>query len=256
MKSACPRSVILSASSLLSVFLLSFAVTPSARANITAQWDEAAKTRTITRDADDDIVVSGEPSDPDHRGVLINGNMYILPTFGTLDPLVVEKIVVKGGPGDDFLDGGLGHDELDGEAGNNTPIFDSKGLNATRTDSMITLPGYAPVTFFNFTEVRIVERAGLTPQDVCPPGEFCLFQNYRNPFNLSTSIGFSPAPEGSVSVQVYDVMCRLVAVLAARRMAAGVHRLEWNASGLCSGVYFCTIQAGGFKAMRKMALMK
>jgi hypothetical protein len=88
------------------------------------------------------------------------------------------------------------------------------------------------------------------------PLSFGLDQNHPNPFNPSTSIEFRLASDGPVSVRVYDLMGRLVAVLANRRMATGSHRLEWNASGFESGVYFCRIQAGDFRAVRKMVLMK
>ena len=83
-----------------------------------------------------------------------------------------------------------------------------------------------------------------------------LNQNYPNPFNPSTSIGFSLATEGSVSIEVFDMTGQQVAVLADCRMSAGSHRLEWNASGLESGVYFCRIQTGNFTTARKMMLIK
>ena len=88
------------------------------------------------------------------------------------------------------------------------------------------------------------------------PFSFRLDQNHPNPFNPSTSISFRLPVSGSVTVTVYDVLGREVAVLADRSMASGSHRLEWNASGFESGVYFCRIQAGEYTAVRKMVLMK
>ncbi len=95
----------------------------------------------------------------------------------------------------------------------------------------------------------------------CSPGgltpfSFALDQNHPNPFNPSTFVGFRLPVSGQVMVKVYDMMGREVAVLADRSMPAGSHRLEWNASGFGSGVYFCRIQAGEFTAVRKMVLMK
>jgi hypothetical protein len=57
-------------------------------------------------------------------------------------------------------------------------------------------------------------------------------------------------------VSVYELMGLELAVLADRRMAVGSHRLEWNAHGFETGVYFCRMQAGEFTAVRKMVLMK
>ncbi|MDM7925605.1 MAG: T9SS type A sorting domain-containing protein [bacterium] len=91
---------------------------------------------------------------------------------------------------------------------------------------------------------------------VSVPFRFALFQNHPNPFNPSTSVGFRLPVPGPVNVKVYDIMGREAAVLADRFFSAGSHRLEWNASGIGSGVYFCRIQAGEFTAVRKMVLMK
>ncbi|MDM7925599.1 MAG: T9SS type A sorting domain-containing protein [bacterium] len=88
------------------------------------------------------------------------------------------------------------------------------------------------------------------------PLSFGLDQNHPNPFNPATLIGFRLPVSGAVIVKVYDVTGREVAVLADRFMPAGSHRLEWNASGFGSGVYFCRIQSGSHTAVRKMVLMK
>lgn len=96
-----------------------------------------------------------------------------------------------------------------------------------------------------------VERAG-EPL----PENYSLLQNHPNPFNPSTCIVFRLPVSDRVTVRVYDMMGREAAVLADRFMASGSHRLEWNASGFESGVYFCRIQAGEFTAVRKMVLMK
>ncbi|MBN2201091.1 T9SS type A sorting domain-containing protein, partial [bacterium] len=91
---------------------------------------------------------------------------------------------------------------------------------------------------------------------ISAPFRFALFQNHPNPFNPSTFIGFRLPVSGQVSVRVYDIMGREAAVLADRFLSAGAHRLEWDASGFGSGVYFCRIQTGEFTAVRKMVLMK
>lgn len=101
---------------------------------------------------------------------------------------------------------------------------------------------------------------GITAVDRDPASEapvsFGLEQNHPNPFNPSTFIGFRLPVSGSVTVAVCDVMGREVAVLADRLFSAGSHRLEWNASGFESGVYFCRIRSGEYTAVRKMVLMK
>jgi len=59
-----------------------------------------------------------------------------------------------------------------------------------------------------------------------------------------------------VSLRVYDVMGRVVARLVERPMAAGHHRVQFNASRLASGLYLYRIQAGRFTQVRHMILVK
>ncbi|MBD3408929.1 MAG: T9SS type A sorting domain-containing protein [Ignavibacteriales bacterium] len=88
------------------------------------------------------------------------------------------------------------------------------------------------------------------------PTAYSLAQNYPNPFNPTTTIEFTLPEATTARVAIYDMLGREVAVLADGRMTAGVHRVEFDASALASGVYFYRLEAGAFNAVRKMALMK
>ena len=90
------------------------------------------------------------------------------------------------------------------------------------------------------------------------PDTYMLSQNYPNPFNPSTKIGFGVSDLGSsrVRLAVYDLLGREVALLVNERKAPGSYEVEWDASGLTSGVYVCRIVAGEYVAARKMLLMK
>ena len=85
---------------------------------------------------------------------------------------------------------------------------------------------------------------------------FSLEQNYPNPFNPSTSIKFTLAEQGNVSLVVYDMLGREVATLLNGVQTAGDHQVTFNASKLASGMYVYTIKAGNFTASKKMLLMK
>jgi len=92
--------------------------------------------------------------------------------------------------------------------------------------------------------------------DVNAPATFSLDQNYPNPFNPSTSIKYSVAQDGFVNVSVFNLIGEKVATLVNSNMKAGSYELNFNAASLSSGVYFYSIEAGNFKAVRKMMLMK
>ncbi len=83
-----------------------------------------------------------------------------------------------------------------------------------------------------------------------------LMQNYPNPFNSSTVISYQLPVASEVSLKVFDVLGREVAVLVSGRQKAGNYVVPFNGSGLSSGVYFYRLQAGQFVQTRKMMLVK
>jgi hypothetical protein len=89
-----------------------------------------------------------------------------------------------------------------------------------------------------------------------PAGQFLLDQNFPNPFNPSTEIGFSLNRTSSVCVEVFDVLGRSIAVLADQRMESGDYRLTWNAAHESGGVYFCRLTAAGSMRTIKMQLLR
>lgn len=88
------------------------------------------------------------------------------------------------------------------------------------------------------------------------PGGFKLKQNYPNPFNPSTKIKFSIPKTAYVQVQIYDILGRTVKELVSEFKDKGVYSVTFDGTGLASGVYFYTIEAGTFKETKKMVLVK
>lgn len=86
--------------------------------------------------------------------------------------------------------------------------------------------------------------------------EFKLYQNYPNPFNPSTSIKYSIPERTNVKLSVYNILGSEVANLINETKNAGEYEVEFDGSKLPSGVYLYKIEAGGYKAMKKLILMK
>lgn len=86
--------------------------------------------------------------------------------------------------------------------------------------------------------------------------QFKLDQNYPNPFNPSTNITFNLPEASDVSLQVFDMLGRKVATLVNGKLNAGSHDINFDASSIASGMYIYTIQAGAYKATKKMMLLK
>jgi hypothetical protein len=59
-----------------------------------------------------------------------------------------------------------------------------------------------------------------------------------------------------VVLKMYDVLGREVQTLVNEQQAPGVYRVNVNAAGFASGVYFYRLEAGSFVQLRKMLLLK
>lgn len=93
-------------------------------------------------------------------------------------------------------------------------------------------------------------------KEITLPREYYLAQNYPNPFNPTTTIEFSLRQDGKATLEAFNVLEQRVAVLVDGELKAGVHRYQFNASGLSSGVYFYRLRSGSFTATKKMMLLK
>jgi hypothetical protein len=88
------------------------------------------------------------------------------------------------------------------------------------------------------------------------PAAFSVAQNSPNPFNPTTTIGFSLAGAGNVSVDIFNVAGQKVDTLLDGYIEAGQHSVVWNASRFSAGVYFYTVKGDNFSKTMKMTLMK
>ena len=88
------------------------------------------------------------------------------------------------------------------------------------------------------------------------PSQYVLQQNYPNPFNPATTIFFSLRSKSSVSMKVFDIVGREVAILVSEEMSAGNHTCRWNAANMASGIYFYRLQAGLFTDTKKLVLLR
>jgi len=102
-----------------------------------------------------------------------------------------------------------------------------------------------------FNEVMVIEE-----KEDYTPIEFSLMQNYPNPFNPTTVITWKLAVAGHVDLSVFNILGEKVATLISGYQKSGIHQVEWNASGIASGVYFYRLQAVNFRDVKKMVIIK
>lgn len=88
------------------------------------------------------------------------------------------------------------------------------------------------------------------------PSNYELKNNYPNPFNPETKIGFLVPDFGFVSLKVFDALGREVATLVNANKSAGEYEVVFSPGNLSSGIYFYQLRAGKFIQTRKMILLK
>ncbi|HLP16195.1 MAG TPA: M1 family aminopeptidase [Bacteroidota bacterium] len=92
------------------------------------------------------------------------------------------------------------------------------------------------------------------------PLDFSLSQNFPNPFNPSTVVSFSVPRQSRVSIRIYDITGREVAVLTEGERPAGFYHLPLTMPHGASGVYLCRMTAvhtaGVFSETRKLLLLR
>lgn len=96
----------------------------------------------------------------------------------------------------------------------------------------------------------------VTPVSNNIPKEFSLKQNYPNPFNPTTVITYSLPTSADVKLKVFDELGKEVMTLVDEKQNAGKYEVRFDGSGLASGMYFYTIQAGTFTQTKKLMLVK
>jgi len=110
--------------------------------------------------------------------------------------------------------------------------------------------------FVNIVDYMSNTLVSVDEEGITKPESFKLNQNYPNPFNPSTKISYQLPSTGHVSLVVYDVIGNEVATLVNENQNSGTYNVNFNSSGLTSGIYFYKIITENFTQAHKMILLK
>jgi hypothetical protein len=100
------------------------------------------------------------------------------------------------------------------------------------------------------------EYSNVIEVEVRSINEFVLQQNFPNPFNPITTIGYALKENSNVILTLLNVIGEQIAVMVNEEQDKGIHKVDFNASNLPSGIYFYRLQSGSFVQTRKMILLK
>jgi len=106
------------------------------------------------------------------------------------------------------------------------------------------------LNWFRFSQPTATEENDLNIND------FHLNQNYPNPFNPTTKIQYSIMQKGLVRLMVYNLGGVLVKTVINTVQEAGHHEIEFDATGLSTGIYIYTLKANNNSLTRNMILIK
>lgn len=128
-------------------------------------------------------------------------------------------------------------------------VEDGMTLLATATDAEDNTSEFSMVAFSVANEGYEFETDDI-------PVAYELSQNYPNPFNPQTNIRFGLPAASDVSLKVYDLLGKPVAVLVNDNLTAGHHSVDFDGSQLATGIYLYHIEAGQYQQVKKMLLIK
>jgi len=87
---------------------------------------------------------------------------------------------------------------------------------------------------------------------------------YPNPFSSKTRIkyqvGNSVLPENlttcATKIEIFDIRGQQIAILVNENKAPGAYEVDWDASHLSPGLYFCSMQIDSYREVEKLMLLK
>ncbi len=120
----------------------------------------------------------------------------------------------------------------------------------------ITTPGSTYTQRPNISIWLGTGPVGITGNGANLPEKFDLGQNYPNPFNPVTKINYAIPEQSFVTVKVFDMLGREVAVLINEQKSAGYYSIDFDASALSSGVYIYKMKAGYYENIKRMVVIK
>lgn len=85
--------------------------------------------------------------------------------------------------------------------------------------------------------------------------ELLQLSNYPNPFNQRTTIEFTLPESTVVDLSIYSSTGQKVATLLKQNCRAGQHSINWDASGLASGMYIIRLHTGSTVHEKKVTIL-
>jgi flagellar hook assembly protein FlgD len=94
------------------------------------------------------------------------------------------------------------------------------------------------------------------PDDQPKIKSFSLANAYPNPAGKQVNLSYQlPAP-ANVRLNIYNIAGQMVKCFDQGRQSAGAYSIRYNTAALPNGIYFYQIDAGAFKATKRMMVIR
>jgi hypothetical protein len=137
---------------------------------------------------------------------------------------------------------------------NPTPVDEYPRGQAFTADGSVTYVGLFGSTYSRM--YKFSKTTGIEKDENLVVDDYSLLQNYPNPFNPTTAIKFTLAEAGFVTLKIFDILGREVAVLVNEELTSGGYTYTFNAANLSSGTYIYQLSVNGNIFAKKMSLLK
>lgn len=139
-------------------------------------------------------------------------------------------------------------------------IMDASNLLVGDYQTEIRLFSNDPDQGLIIIPVSVTTFVNVEPEPPIPTA-YQLHQNYPNPFNPVTTIKYDLPVDSYVKLTIYNILGQQVITLTDDYQNAGYKSIRWNGrttSGklVSTGMYFYSIEASQYSAIRKMVLLK
>lgn len=132
--------------------------------------------------------------------------------------------------------------------------------NDATTGSYVIADGLRILSYDSSIVSNIKFSEGSIGEENNSADNFLLKQNFPNPFNPVTEIGYQISEDRNVSLTIYDLLGNEIATLVNGFKNAGNHNVKFNAGELAGGIYFYRIIASNgvnsFSQSKKMVVLK
>ena len=132
------------------------------------------------------------------------------------------------------------------------------------------IPGFLEVSTNQFMDNEIKRYVGASGTSQLSiggnlhhdlPSSLRIYPNFPNPFNPNTQLKYDLPRDALVSIGIYDILGRKIRTLMNANQTAGSYSLSWDAKNdigeeVAAGMYLFSIQAGEYRATKKMVLLK